>query len=72
MALITSARDVSMVAALIGGAAYLAATGHGELAATAIGGALGLAVPATPTRSPKVSNALVIMLALGCGALAGG
>lgn len=70
-ALVHAARDIIMVAALVGAAVALALGEHGELAATALGGALGLAVPASRSRALP-SGALVIGLALAGGAILGG
>lgn len=62
-------RDVVMMALALGAAVTLAATGHEELAATALGGALAYAVP-SPRRVPPAL--LVAVAALTAGALAGG
>ncbi len=45
VASINAARDVATMLMLLAAAVYLSATEHGELAATALGGALSYALP---------------------------
>lgn len=57
---IHAAKDVATMITLIAAAVYLSTTGHGELAATALGGALSYAMP-----SARVAGRPVPPIAMG-------
>lgn len=59
---IHAAKDVATLVALVAASVYLATTGHGELAATALGGALSYAMPSTRTfpKPPPVVTGLIV------------
>lgn len=65
------ARDVSVIVALLVAAVTLALADHGELAATALGGALGIAMPGVrnaPVPGVVIGLGLASVVALqGCG-----
>jgi hypothetical protein len=67
LATIHAARDGAYMLALVGASVALALTSHGELAATALGGALALAVP----RSASIPRVPPIALGMMFGAFVG-
>ena len=69
--LVHAIRDIVIMLVLVGGAIAFAFSGHGELAATALGGALAYAVPTGRSRGVPIQMT-AIALALTFGALAGG
>lgn len=72
IAVVNAIRDVGMVAALVGAGTALGLSGRGELAATALGGALGLAVPSKGGRGAALGGAAALGLALAASALVSG
>lgn len=59
-------RELSVLGGLLVTASVLAVTGHPELAATALGGALGVAIPGT-----RHAPVPALVFGLGAGAIAG-
>lgn len=72
LAVVHAIRDVGMVAALVGAGVALGLADRGELAATALGGALGLAVPSKAGRGGGLGGAAALGLALAASALVSG
>lgn len=68
IAVISAARDVGIMLALIGGAVAMALTDQDAIATTLAGGALVYAVPSMRERAPKRVPLQIIALAVGLGA----
>jgi len=69
---IMAARDVAIMLSLVATAIAMSVSGHDELAATALGGALAYAVPASRGIPGKVPiQVIAIAVGLGAGALMG-
>jgi len=69
---IMAARDVAIMLSLVATAIAMSVSGHGELAATALGGALAYAVPASRGVPGKIPIQIIALgVGIGAGALMG-